>query len=172
MSSTASNSDRPALGSRDNHYWDDHDDGDPRGGHSECRGTDAAEFVAHQLALQIVAPVCGETGRELSEPKLYLPKQEDIGCGNTREFRQHRQRRRYEPESGRINWGETTSTDVPEFDYDVFQTAVHTYLASRECRLTDVDEYLEHAETVWHDPTMGSKDSLAQFVRYVREQED
>lgn len=162
----------PALGSRDN-WWGDHENANPerRTGHTECRGTDPADYVAHQLALQLVEPVCGRTGAPLSDPILYLPKQIEIAEGQYIEYRQHRHRRRVNEETGYINWGETTSTAVPEFEYDVFQRAVHTYLASRGCRLTAIEDYLEYAEQVWADPSMGSKDSLAQFVRYVRDEE-
>lgn len=160
-----------ALGSRENFWGDDDTDTEQQGGHREVTGTDAAEYVAHQLVLDIVAPVCRETGRELSEPCFYLPKQIEIADGQYLEYRSHRHRRRYEPESGRINWGESTGTDIPEFGYDTYRLAVHTYLAERDYRLTAVDEYLERAECFWHDPQFGSKASLEQFVRYVREQE-
>lgn len=161
----------PALGSRDN-WWGKDDEQDRRTGHSVSTGTDPAEFVAHQLALQLVDPICGETGGELSDPIFYLPKQIEIADGQYLEYRQHQHRRRFNPETGFINWGETTTTAVPEFDYDVYCRAVHTYLASRECRLTGVEDYLEFADQVWSDPSMGSKDALAKFVEYVREEED
>lgn len=170
---TDTTSDSPALGSRDN-FWGDPSDAaeDRRQGHTETTGTDPAEYVAHQLLLRFVDPICSQTGRPLSPPTLHLPKQHAIGDGQTLEYRQHRHRRRFEPESGRINWGETTSTDVPEVGYDIYQRCVHTYLAERDCRLTDIDEYLEYAERVWHDPSMGSRDALEQFVRKVRELEN
>lgn len=161
----------PILGCDENWWGADEHTADRQTGHVEVSGTDPAEFVAHQLALSLVDPVCGETGTELTHPIFYLPKQIEIAPGQFLEYRQHRHRRRINEETGFINWGETTSTDVPEFDYEVFRRAVHTFLASRDCRLTGIDDYLEYAEQVWADPTMGSKDSLAQFVRYVREEE-
>ena len=172
---TESHSDRdgdgpPTLGAREN-FWGETDDEPANGGHDETLGTDPAAYVAHQLALRVVEPICGETGRPLSDPKLYIPKSVQVGDGLFTESRQHRHRRRVEPESGRINWGETTWTAVPEFDDDVYQLCVHTYLAERGCRLTAVDDYLEYAERVWHDPQFGSKDALEQFVRHVREEE-
>jgi len=167
---------RPALGARENFWGDGEPDDDPTvdGGHDPDRhpGTDAAEYVAHQLALRVVEPICGETGQPLSDPVLYLPKQVQVGDGQFIEYRQHRHRRRVEPESGRINWGETTWTAIPEFDYDTYRLCVHTYLAERGCRLTAVDDYLDYAECVWRDPQFGSKDALEQFVRHIREQEE
>lgn len=162
----------PALGCRENFWGEDDRDGAGRTGHSVATGTDPAEFVAHQLALELVDPICGETGGALSEPIFYLPKQIEIADGQFLEYRQHQHRRRFNPETGFINWGETTTTAVPEFDYSVYKRAVHTYLASRDFRLPNVDEYLKYAEQVWGDPSMGSKDSLAQFVEYVRDRED
>ena len=172
---TESHSDRdgdspPTLGAREN-FWGETDDEPANGGHDETLGTDPAAYVAHQLALRVLDPVCSKTGRELTEPTLYLPKQTKVADGKTIEYRQHRHCRRVEPASGRINWGETTSTAIPEFDYDVFRLCVHTYLAERGCRLTAVDNYLEYAERVWHDPQFGSKDALEQFVHHVREEE-
>ena len=161
----------PTLGARENFWGDDRDGGEETAGHKETLGTDPAEYVAHQLALRIIEPVCDKTGRELSEPTLYLPKKAAVGQNATIEYGQHRHRRRFEEQSGRINWGETTTTAIPEFDYDVFQFCVHTYLAGRGCRLTAVDDYLEYAERVWHDPQYGSKDALEQFVQHVRDEE-
>jgi hypothetical protein len=165
-----SDSDTPSLGSREN-FWGRDNTEDHEGGHRECSGTDPAEWVAHQLALRFCTPICGETGGELSDPEFYLPKQIEIAEGIFLEYRQHRNRRRVEPESGRINWGESTSTEVPEFEYPTFCRCVGTYLTEKDYRLSNREDYLEYADTVWHDPTMGSKDSLAQFVRYVRDRE-
>lgn len=170
-SNSTTRDDSTALGSREN-FWGQSDDGPRIGGHTECRGTDPAEYIAHQLALRFVDPVCGKTGAELSEPCLHLPKQIEIGDGQYIEYRQHRHRRRVQLDTGHINWGESTSTDVPEFDQDVFERAVHTYLAEKDIRLTEVGDYLEYAHRVWHDPSMGSVGSLEQFVEHVREHED
>ena len=175
---TSDSHSHPALGAREN-FWGDDDENDAgdddalETGHGpSISGTDPAAYVAHQLALRVVQPICGETGRLLSEPTLYLPKQADFEDSRTVEYCQHRHRRRYEPESGRINWGETTSTEIPEFDYDTYRLCVHTYLAERGCRLTAVDDYLEYAECVWRDPQFGSKDALEQFIRHVRDREE
>jgi hypothetical protein len=159
----------PALGSREN-FWGEPDDTNRPEGHSETSGTDPASYTAFQLALRFVRPICEETGRPLSEPCFYLPKQRETPHG-WEEYRQQRHRRRVEPESGRINWGESTSTAVPEFPYEVYKRAVHTYLAERDLRLTNVDEYLEFAERVWHDPQYDSRGSLEQLVSYVRDAE-
>jgi hypothetical protein len=172
---TTSDSDAstPRLGSREN-FWGGSDDLDAdRGGHSECLGTDPPEHIAQQLVLHLVDPVCNETGRPLSEPVFHLPKQQSVStAGHTIECLPHRHRRRIEEHSGRINWGETTSTDIPEFEYETYRLCVHRYLAERDCRLTSVDEYLEYAEQVWRDPQYGSKDALVQFIRKIREWED
>lgn len=172
---STSRAERPALGSREN-WWGDDPDDDPDGGYVGASGTDPAEYTAHKLALELVDPICGRSSRlhdveiPLSEPCMYLPKQVERD-GRFIEYRQHRHRRRINEETGYINWGESTSTDIPEFDYDVFTTAVHTYLVDRCCRMTAVEGYLEYADRVWHDPSMNSKESLAQFVRHVRDDE-
>ncbi len=171
--STNTTSESPALGSREN-FWGASDDDESEavaGGHREVSGTDAAEYVAHQLALRVVDPVCRETGRELGPPDFYLPKQVEFADGQYLEYRSHRHRRRVEPEGGRINFGESTGTDVPQFGYETYRLAVHTYLAERDVRLTEVDEYLERAECFWHDPQYDSVGALRQLVAYVRENE-
>lgn len=166
----------PTLGARDNWWGEDQDDGADAdaGGHDEVGGTDAAEWVAYQQLLDLVAPVCERTGIELSEPTLYLPKQHAVAGGSI-EYRQHRHRRRVNPETGYINWGETTSTDVPEFDEETYEVAVHNYLANRlagqDLRVTQIEAYLEHANALWHDPQYDAFGSLEQFVRYVRDEE-
>lgn len=115
-----------------------------------------------------------QTEQPLSKPALWMPRQREVG-GQIIDHGAHRCRRRYNPETGYVNWGETTGTGVPEFDYDTYQLCVDTYLAERAerkgVRITGVKAYLEHAERLWHDPSMGAKDSLAQFIRWVREQE-
>jgi hypothetical protein len=111
-----------------------------------------------------------QTTRGLTGPVLPMPRQFDAGS-RIIEYGAHRCRRRYNPETGYINWGETTGTGIPEFDHDTYQLCVDTYLAERGVRITQIDEYLEYAEQVWCDPSMGSKDSLEQFIRYVRDEE-
>lgn len=118
---------------------------------------------------------------ELTEPSLHIPKQHDTG-NRIIENRQHRHRRRYNPETGYINWGETTSTGIPHFGYDIFEKCVHNYLSDRMrnaadsdgdgLTITNRDDYLEHANRLWHDPGMDSLGSLKNFVEYVREKED
>lgn len=161
----------PALGARGDWFGRDDPETDAPTGHTETGGTDPAAFIAHQLALRFCDPVCGETERDLSEPAFYLPKQQELANGRYQEYRQHRHRCRVEPESGRINWGESTYTDIPEFDYGTYRLAVHTYLAEREFQLSAVDEYLEYADRLWSDHQYGSKDALEQFVEYVRDEE-
>lgn len=109
--------------------------------------------------------------QSLTEPTLPMPRQFDVGS-RIIEYGAHRCRRRYNPETGYINWGETTGTGIPEFDYDTYRLCVDTYLAERGTGVTRIKDYLEHAERLWSDPSMGSLDSLAQFIRWVREQED
>lgn len=112
-----------------------------------------------------------QCSQRLTEPVLPMPRQIDVGS-RIIEYGAHRCRRRYNPETGYINWGETTGTGVPEFDHDTYSLCVDTYLAERGVSLTRIDDYLEYAERVWSDPSMGSLDSLAQLIRYVRENED
>lgn len=113
--------------------------------------------------------------QSLTEPELPMPRQVEVG-GRIIEYGSHRCRRRYNPETGYINWGETTGTGIPEFDHDTYRLCVDTYLAERfegqKLRVTELEDYIEYAERVWSDPSMGSKDSLAQFIRHVRDAED
>ncbi len=111
MSQSEPESDSPALGSRDN-WWGESDDVELAGGHVAIDADDAAEHIAFQTILQQVDPICNETGRPLSDPEFYLPKQHHNGHGYD-EYRSHRHRRRVEPESGRINVGESTKTASP-----------------------------------------------------------
>jgi hypothetical protein len=175
MSTTTDDSDdnTSTLGSREN-WWGQQNDDDPDqpSGHVECSGTDPAEHTAHELILRVTQPICGTTGEPLSDPAFYLPKQVEISDGQYIEYRNHRLRRRYEAESGRINWGESTSTDVPEIGYEAYQLLVATYLVERGYRLTEEDDYLDHAEACWHDPQWNSKQSLTQLIEYVRDAEE
>ena len=118
---------------------------------------------------------------ELSEPCFHIPKQHDTG-NRIVENRQHRHRRRYNPETGYINWGETTSTGIPHFQYEVYDQCVNNYLSNRlrnaldsdgdGLTITKIEEYQEHADCLWHDPSMDSLGSLIKFVEHVREKED
>lgn len=207
-SDSATASDVPELGSRENFWGDEDTESTDRGGHSEVSGTDAPEQLARRYALRFEDAICTRTLNEpgwnggrtaelvawlcddecidgrgnqlhheqteqsLTDPLLPMPRQIEVG-GRIIEYGGYRCRRRYNPETGYINWGETTGTGIPEFDHDTYQLCVDTYLAERfeSLRVTDIDDYLEYAERVWSDPTMGSKDSLAQFIRYVRDAE-
>lgn len=113
-----------------------------------------------------------QCAQSLSEPELPMPRQIEV-AGRIIEYGSHRCRRRYNPETGYINWGETTGTGIPEFDHDTYRLCVDTYLAERfdGLRITKLDDYIEYAERVWNDPQYGSKDSLAQFIRHVRRAE-
>lgn len=104
---------------------------------------------------------------ELSDPELYLPKQIETEHGFV-EYRQHRHRRRFNPETGYINWGESTSTGLPPVGYETYRTAAANYLASRDIRLTAVEEYVEMLDRYWHDQQLSSVESLEKFVAYVR----
>ncbi|SDJ32930.1 hypothetical protein SAMN05216226_102154 [Halovenus aranensis] len=86
------------------------------------------------------------------------------------EYRQHRHRRRINPETGWINWGESTSTDVPdEIDEDVWLLAVHNYLAQSELRYSLVDGALTYAERLYRDPNQSTaQDALATFIEMTR----
>lgn len=107
---------------------------------------------------------------ELSAPKLHLPKQIERN-GRYIEYRQHRHRRRYNPETGYINWGESTSTGLPEVGWETYWQAVHNYLASREIQITNTEEYLQRAKRFWHDQNLNSHQSMTKFVAFVRDEE-
>lgn len=111
--------------------------------------------------------------QRLSEPALYLPKTNRDG----EEYGVHRHRRRFNPETGYVNWGETTATDIPEFGHDTFLLAFANYLAKRHGRSTggltvgNTGDYLETAERHWHDQTQNSLESLASAIQFVRDKE-
>lgn len=177
-SDTASATDRPALGNRENWWGDnladeaDDPDADQQRGHAEVQTTDPADYIAFQCASRFVSLQCGTTERPLSEPSFYLPRQTEVADGHYVEYTQHRHRRRVEPESGRINWGETTSSDLPEYGREVFERCVATYLLERGYLLTKEPEYIEYANRVWHDPQYDSHGALAQFIKHVRGDDD
>jgi hypothetical protein len=161
---------------RENYYGelgnqDDRDD-DRDVGHAELSGTDPAEYLAFQYLSEFVDPVCARTGDELTEPTFYLPKQRERKTVGYDEYRQHRHRRRINPETGYINWGESTSTGLPEVGYETYRKAAGLYLADREISLTHLDEYRQYRDRVWHDPQYNSNGALEQFIRYVRDRED
>ncbi|MFC7134322.1 MULTISPECIES: hypothetical protein [Salinibaculum] len=152
-------------------FWGELDAGqDDTNGHDEIEGTDPAEYIAFQHIAEFVAPICAKTGDELSDPEFYLPKQHETPHGYV-EYRQHRHRRRWNPETGYINWGESTSTGLPEVDYETYRTAAANYLSERGIRLTHIEEYEQLLDRFWHDPQYNSHDALAQFIRVVRERE-
>lgn len=155
---------------RENFWGDDVDDGDALQGHEETGGTDPAEYLAFRHISQYVEPVCARTGLPLSDPEFYLPKQHETEHGYD-EYRQHRHRRRVNKETGFINWGESTSTGLPEVEYETFKRAVESFLLDRGVSCLRVDEYDELADRYWHDPQYNSRDALAQFISKVRDRE-
>lgn len=211
--SESTTSDSPALGSRENYWGGDAKDVEADGGHSECDGVDDAAYIARQLVLDNIQPVCaahryGTPNRgfaphfawlfdeplgvgsdldamhaeqrtvELSDPAIHLPKQRKTSHG-FEEYRQVQHRRRYNPETGYINWGESTATEIPEFGEDRYWQAIGLYLIKRYSRsdgggltLTNLEDYVDHAGRLWSDPTQNSHGSLTEFVRYVRDQEE
>lgn len=110
-------------------FWGDDldDDADESPGHTELSGTDKWEYVAWEFLVNTGTLLCSETGRELSDPELHLPKLFEDDCRSI-EYGQHRHRRRIEPESGRINWGETTSTRLDPRPKDEFMQVVDLVL--------------------------------------------
>ena len=145
----------------------------PTTGHTEIDGTDAAEYLAFQHILALTYPVCKrtlkQTGEEvpLSDPCLYLPKQVERGS-ITINYRQHRHRRRINPDTGYINWGETTGTAVPEIDEETYMLAVQNYLSDRGILMTTAERKLQRARRLFHDPQFNSHTALATFIEQVR----
>lgn len=111
-----------------------------------------------------------KTVQTLTDPTIWMARQREVGT-RLIEHGAHRCRRRFNPETGYVNWGETTGTGIPEFDHNTFRTCVDTYLLERGVSLSRIDDYLEHAERLWSDPSLGSKDSLAAFIRHVRDKD-
>lgn len=83
------------------------------------------------------------------------------------EYRQHRHRRRVNPETGWINWGESTSTAVPGVEEDVYMLAVRSYLLDNGVQ-RHVDDWLAYANRLFHDPNLSSKQALATLIRNKR----
>lgn len=96
-------------------------------GHTELPGTDKWEYVAWSFLMNTATPICGRTGTELSEPQLHLPKLFE-GDSRSIEYGQHRHRRRVNPDTGYINWGETTSTELRARPKDEFMDVVDCVL--------------------------------------------
>lgn len=172
-------------------YWgslhQSQDDEDDLGGHSETQGTDPAQYLAYRQLAQLVDPVCGRSLRlhdrevPLSEPCLYLPKQhakelpslDDDSTVIYLEYRQHRHRRRVNEETGWINWGEGTSTAIPEhIDEDVWMLAVHNYLANRGVLYSNVEDWLAYARRLYTHPDMDAVESLAKLIGKKRAFDD
>lgn len=108
-----------------------------------------------------------QTEVELTEPEFYCPKQIQRGS-RLIAYRQFRLRRRYNPETGYINFGETTATGIPEIQYETYEQAVHNYLWENGTPGREIDTWLAYADRLWHDPTLNSKESLVKFVKRKR----
>lgn len=161
-------------------WWGEHESDPEPTGHTETAGTDAASYVAFSELLQVTTPHCERTLRErgeevqLSEPSFYLPKQIERN-GRYIEYRQHRHRRRVNEETGYINWGETTSTAVPDVDEETYMLAFANYLARRHGRTPlrpgTTEEYLNHARRQFYIPDQSSHEALTNAIAFVRERE-
>ena len=162
---------------RDNFWGDDQDHEQPRRGHTECAGTDPASYLAFRELAALTTPICerslDERGEEieLSDPEMYLPKQIERSCYRI-EYRQHRHRRRYNPETGWINWGETTSTVVPEVGKQIYMQAVENYLCDRGVRHSNIDAWRQYAERLFHDQQLTSTGALTRLIAKKRAYDD
>jgi hypothetical protein len=162
---------------RDN-YWgevSDNSDSDESEspGHDEPAGTDAAEYLMFRELSELESLICGRSlntldqKTELSDPELYVPKTVDLGTRSL-EYGQHRHRRRINEETGWINWGETTWTDVPEVDGQTYMQAVHNYLWRNGVQVTNIEDWLAYARRLFNDQQLNSKEALATFIRKKR----
>lgn len=158
---------------RDDYFGADDRDADLEGGHRDCQGTDPPEYLMFQQLAALTDRLCARTLREhdreapLSDPCLYLPKQHETEHGYI-EYRQHRHRRRVNEETGWINWGESTSTAVPEVEQDTYEQAVHNYLWENGVMLANTDDWLTYADRLYHDPQFNSKEALRKFIDVKR----
>lgn len=162
---------------RDN-WWGEADADESRTtGHTECSGTDPASYLAYRELLALTTPVCKRSLSELDEtveltdPEFYLPKQVERSNRYV-EYRQHRHRRRVNPDTGWINWGETTATAVPEVDEDTYLLSVHNYLWRNHVRQKHVTDWLRYAKRLFQDQQLSSKEALAVFIRKKRAFDD
>lgn len=104
----------------------------------------------------------------LSEPELYLPKQVER-AGRIIEYRQHRHRRRYNPDTGYVNWGETTATGIPEVDGATYMQAVHNYLWQNGVQGRHIKDWLAYARRLFRDQQLSSHEALEVFIRKKRQ---
>jgi len=178
---------QPSPYRRDN-FWGEDSPPEPSTGHREVSGTDPAEHIAHWLLLDLVEPICGRTLREreeeveLSEPRFHLPKQTDRGTRFV-EYRQHPHRRRVNEETGYINWGETTSTALPQVDFETYMGAVENYLFNRlydaangslvirDRDIRKIKARKRRAKRLYDTEGINSHTALAELIRQVRQGE-
>lgn len=131
----------------------------------------AASTIMHQEVLALADPICARSKREdgedvtLSDPTFYLPKQRDHG-DRVEEYRQHNQPRRINQETGYIAGGETTSVGLPELDEDAYRQAVRNVLARLGFLEAHREDWLQHADRLYHDPTCNSTRALRLFVQH------
>lgn len=166
-----SDDDAKQLGSRDDWWGETETDENVNRGHHSVAGKDPAEYIAFHHILEFCDPICEKTSRPLSDPEFHLPKQKEISDGVFIDYRQHRHRRRVEPVSGRINWGESTSTAIPDVSWELYEQAVHNYLADRGVLVTNVEAYLQRAKRLFYDQKLNSHEALTELVSHVREEE-
>jgi len=160
--------------SREN-YWGEIADQDSADGtgHDELAGTDVAEYLMFHELSALAPLICGRSlqtlniEQELSDPKLYVPKTVDLGT-HSLEYGQHRHRRRINEQTGWINWGETTHTDVPEVDFETYMQAVHNFLWRNGVQVTLVEDWLAYARRLFKDQQLNSKEALRTLIAKKR----
>lgn len=133
--------------------------------------TAAASTIMHQEVLALADPLCARSKREdgedveLSEPTFYLPKQREQG-DRFEEYRQHNKPRRINKETGYIAGGETTSVGLPELDEETYEQAVANILARLGFLESHREDWLRHADALYHDPTCNSTRALRLFIQH------
>lgn len=107
---------------------------------------------------------------ELSPPAIHLPKQSD-GDFRRVEYGQYPHRRRFNPETGYINWAESTSTQLDDVDTDRFLALVEEWLAACHADLrTGVrEDAVDLARRHKKNPTLNDVEALSDVVEKVRE---
>jgi hypothetical protein len=109
---------------------------------------------------------------ELTDPDIKLPKRTpgtrpDAGC--------ERHRRRYNPETGYINGGETTASVIQRRPCEEFMEVVDEYLGIQPLfgdEVEDLREYARRLKGQQHHNGMDDEEILSRVIRKCREYRD
>ena len=132
---------------------------------------DPAEWIAVQALLSVTRPLCGRSlaegeAIELTDPELWLPQSR----AGIEEFGQKPHRHRYNPETGYINWGETTGVSLSSATTEELLEAARLFCAARESPSWEREALLAYIERRKRNPDDEADDQtiLTDGIRKVR----